>query len=120
MKNAHPPKKEASALDKRHFNPAGDLFPELLPPVLPALWPSPGTRAEEALEALINGPQNQADYWKGWRLSANVKTLQYAGWQFIKCDIVKPGCRRAITEYALDRADPSTAAALSARNRGVA
>ena len=86
--------------------------------MLPAYWPKPGTRADEALQSLLAGPVNQADYWQSWRLGASVKSLQYDGWAFIKRDIVKPGCRRAITEYSLDLSDPSTAAALESRQKG--
>lgn len=115
MKNARPQTTEASALDKRHFNAIADLFPESLPPVTPAFWPTRGTRADEALQALIAAPQNQADYWHGWRLAAYVKELEYDGWAFIKRDICRPGCRRSITEYRVDWADPGTAAALKSR-----
>ncbi|MBK8317921.1 MAG: hypothetical protein IPL05_04500 [Betaproteobacteria bacterium] len=118
MKNARPQNTEASALDKRHFNPTDDLFPELLPPVVAALLPTRGTRADEALQAAIVGPINQADYWIGWRLAAYIKELEYDGWAFIKRDIIKPGCRRPITEYTIDRTDPSTAAALASRQNG--
>ena len=118
MKNARPQNTEASALDKRHFNPTDDLFPELLPPVVAALLPTRGTRADEALQAAIVGPINQADYWIGWRLAAYIKELEYDGWAFIKRDIIKPGCRRPITEYTIDRTDPSTAAALASHQNG--
>lgn len=83
------------------------------PPIVAALWPTIGTRSHEALIALISGPQNQADYPNGWRLAAYVKALQYDGWAFTKRDILKPGCRREITEYQLDRTDPATKAALA-------
>lgn len=115
MKTPAPTEVKASALEQRHFNPIADLFPESLPPVTPALWPTRGTRADEALQALISAPQNQADYWQGWRLAAYVKELEYDGWAFIKRDISRPGCRRSITEYRIDRADPGTSAALIAR-----
>lgn len=94
-----------------------DFWPESLPCVVPALWPTPGTRAAEALQALQTGPQNQADYPYGWRLAASVKSLEYDGWRFTKRDILRAGCRRAITEYALDRQDPSTADALANKAR---
>jgi hypothetical protein len=112
-----PPNQQAfeSAPSKRHFNPTAPLFPELEPPVTAALWPTRGTRADEALQALLQSPQNQADYWIGWRLAAYVQSLEDDGWCFITRDIIKPGCRRAIKEYKLDRTDPSTAAALAAR-----
>lgn len=90
-----------------------DLFPDTLPPVTPATWPTKGSRADEALQALLTTPQNQADYWQGWRLSAYVKELEYLGWSFIKFDIQRPGCRRAITEYRIDRACPAVSAALA-------
>jgi len=119
MKSARPQDSGTSAAGKRaKFNANGDLFPDSLPPALAAYWPKPGTRADDALQALIVAPQNQADYWQGWRLAAYVKELQYDGWAFIKRDILKPGCRRVITEYSLDRADPSTAAALASRQKG--
>ena len=60
---------------------------------------------------------NQADYADGWRLAAYVKELEYDGWHFVKRDIYRRGCRCAITEYALDRGDPGTAAALKARKQ---
>ena len=118
MKNARPQTTEASALDKRHSNPTADLFPDSLPPVVAALWPTRGTRADEALQAMQQGPQNQADYWQGWRLAAYVKELEYLGWAFLKRDISRPRCRRSITEYRIDRTDPSTAAALASRQMG--
>lgn len=107
-----------SALDKSDYN-RNDLFPETLPPVVPAYWPSKGTRSDEALQALIESPQNQADYWQGWRLAAYVKDLEYDGWSFHKRDITKPGCRAPITEYSINRDDPGTAAALAMRKGGV-
>ena len=112
MKNARSQTSETSALDKRYFNPLHDLFPESLPPVVPAFWPTKGTRADEALQALLAAPQNQAEYWRGWRLAAYVKELEYDGWRFIKRDITRPNCRRPIAEYTIDWADPGTAAAL--------
>lgn len=115
MRSAHTTEVTVSALDPRHNHTANDLFPDTLPPITPALWPTRGTRADEALHALISAPQNQADYWHGWRLAAYVKELEYDGWAFIKRDINRPGCRRSITEYRIDRADPGTSAALIAR-----
>ena len=101
-----------------HFNPNSDLFPELLPLVSAAHWPTPGTRNDEALQAIMAGPVNQADYWKSWRLGASVKSLQYDGWAFIKRSISRPGCRGPITEYELDLTAPSVAAALKSRECG--
>lgn len=119
MKTPDLPKGKPSALRKRKYNALNDLFPESLPPVVPALWPTRGTRADEALQALLQGPQNQADYWQGWRLAAYVQSLEEGGWCFITRDIIKPGCRRPIKEYRLDRTDPGTTAALAARGFGV-
>lgn len=108
--------RKLSALCKRYSNFIADLFPETLPPVPPALWPTKGTRADEALQALITGPQNQADYsGTGWRLAADVKALQYKGWSIIRRDIAHRNCRALIAEYRLDRADQGTAAALTAK-----
>lgn len=103
MNSARPPKTKASAAGKpAHFNALGDLFPESLPPVMPARMPTAGTRADAALTAFFTGPQNQADYRDGWRLAAYVLELVELGWRFIRRDITKPGCRRPITEYTLD------------------
>lgn len=119
MKNARPQNTGTSAAGKRaYFNPLSDLFPESLPPVAPAFYPAAGTRPYEALQALIEGKQNQADYWQGWRLAAYVKSLEYDGWRFVKRGIIKPGCRAPITEYEIDRTDPGTAAALASRQKG--
>lgn len=116
MKTPDLPKGKPSAAGKpAHFNALGDLFPESLPPIVPALWPTAGTRAREALDALLTGPQNQADYPHGWRLAAYVQALKYDGWRILSRPITRPGCRREIAEYTLDRADPATAAALAAR-----
>ena len=120
MENARPQNTRTSAPDKRNHNPSAPLLPELEPPVFVAVWPSPCTRADEALQALIKGPLNQADYWRGWRLAAYVKSLGYDGWAIKSRLIVKPGCRREIAEYELDRADPGTAAALELRDIGSA
>lgn len=115
MTSARPTEVNASALEPRRHFIASDLFPELLPDAVPARWPMAGTRADEALHALLQGPQNQAAYPHGWRLAASIKSLEYDGWRFTKRDIHRPGCRSAITEYALDRQDPATAAALRLR-----
>jgi len=77
-----------------------------------------GTRPFEALHALIEAPQNQADYWQSWRLSADVKALRYDGWCFHTRNISKPGCRSKIAEYSINRDDPGTAAALAMRQGG--
>ena len=118
MKTPDFPEGKPSAPNKRHSNPLTDLFPETFPPVVPASWPAAGTRADEALQAVLTAPQNQADYWRGWRLAAYVRELMDLGWCFIKRDIIKPGCRRVITEYSIDRADPGTAAALALHQKG--
>lgn len=118
MKTPDLPEGKPSAPSKRNSNPLNDLFPDSLPPVVAAFWPAPGTRNDEALQALLTGPQNQADYWRGWRLAAYVKALEYDGWRFLKFDILRAGCRRSITEYAIDRTDPGTAVALASRQNG--
>ncbi len=119
MRSAHPTEVNVSALDPRPNDTASDLFPELLPPVTPARIPTPGTRADEALQALLTGPQNQAEYeGMGWRLAAYVQTLEGYGWGILSRPITRPRCRRPIAEYTLDRTDPSTAAALALRQMG--
>jgi hypothetical protein len=118
MESARPRNAETSALEPRLNFTVRDLFPELLPPVLPACWPSKGTRAEIALTALLSGPVDQAHYRDTWRLAACVKTLQYLGWGFRKRSILLPGCRTAIAEYTLDVEHPGTAAALLLRKQG--
>lgn len=104
--------RKLSALCKRYSSLMADLFPETIGPVVPALRPTKGTRADEALQAMIAGPINQAEYTDSWRLAAYVQSLQDSGWSIISRLINHPGCRRPIAEYRLDRADPSTAAAL--------
>ncbi len=106
---------EGSGRRKQGDSTAPDLFPDTLPAITVAAWPSPGTRADEALQALLTDPQNQADYWQGWRLAAYIKELEYDGWVFIKRDIHRAGCRRPITEYRLDRQAPAVGAALAKR-----
>ncbi len=115
MKNARPEKTEASALSQRRHDTASDLFPDTLPPVVPAVWPSEGSRAHAALLALLEGPQNQADYGPGWRLAAYVQDLEYRGWRILSRLFKHPRCKPLIAEYAIDRQDPATAAALSMR-----
>ncbi len=118
MKNAPDQTTAESALDSLNHN-AIDLFPDTLPPVTAARIPTPGTRTAEALQALIHGPQNQADYeGMGWRLAAYVQTLEGYGWGILSRPITRPGCRKPIAEYSLDRTDPSTAAALASRQMG--
>lgn len=115
MNNAPDREAAESALEQR-YDTVSDLFPQTLPPVAAASWPSPGTRAAEALDAFLSsGAQNQADYLHGWRLAAYVKELEYLRWSFCKRDIYRPGCRRAITEYEIDRQAPATSAALNGR-----
>lgn len=117
MKNARVQPTNESTSDKCDYN-RNDLFPDTLPPIVAAFWPTSGTRPYEALLALIEAPQNQADYWNGWRLAAYVDELKKDGWNFNKRNITKPGCRRPITEYSLNRDDPGTAAALAIRQGG--
>ncbi|MER2518972.1 MAG: hypothetical protein ABTR92_21705 [Candidatus Accumulibacter phosphatis] len=115
MKSAPDQTAIESAPEKCHST-AEDLFPDTLPQATIAISPKPGTRPDEALNALLTGPQNQAEYdGQGWRLAAYVQQLEDRGWRFITRDIVRPGCRRPIAEYQLDRGDPGTAAALAAR-----
>ena len=117
MENARPHKVKTSALEPRRHHITLDLFNDAPPAIVAAVYPTSGTRPDEALQALLTGPQNQADYINGWRLAAYIKELEYLGWAFIKRDIMRPGCRREITEYTLDRQDASTSAALAQRNR---
>ncbi len=117
-KNARPQNTGTSALDSLNHN-ASDLFPETLPPIVPARIPTEGTRAAEALQALIHASQNQAEYeGMGWRLAAYIQTLEDFGWGILSRSITRPGCRRPIAEYTLDRSDPRTAAALASRQMG--
>ena len=92
-----------------------DLFPDSLPPVTPAIWPMPGTRAAEALRALLCGPVNQAEYAHGRRLAASVYALSADGWAIDATSITRPGCRAPIALYSLNRDDPSTRAALDSK-----
>lgn len=95
----------------------GDLFPESIPPVPPATWPRAGSRAYEALQALLRGPVNQAEYFDGWRLAASVRALKDDGWDVYAVPILRPGCRREIAEYRLHLDGPATRAALATRER---
>lgn len=93
----------------------GELFPESLPRVIPALWPTVGTRAWDALLAIIEKPRNQYDYLQThgcWRLGAYVQSLEYDGWEFNVQHIAMPGCRGLIAEHSLDRGAPRVKAAL--------
>jgi hypothetical protein len=117
MKNARPPCGKTDALDQRHSNATASLFPELEPLVAPARWPADGSRAAAALQALLRGPVNQADFGPGWRLAAYVQSLEYDGWGIRSRMFAHPRCPRAIAEYTLDRQHPATAAALAARAR---
>lgn len=119
MRSAHPAEAKSERPGPRPDSNPTDLFPETLPPVLPALWPEPGTRADEALEVLLTGAAfTQADYLKtsqSWRLSAAIKSLRYDGWGIIVRLVTRPRCRRQIAEYRLDFADPATKAAIASR-----
>lgn len=97
-----------------------DLFPESLPKALAARWPTTGTRAWDALLALIEQPRNQYDYLAThgcWRLGAYVQDLEDMGWVFSVRDIEKPGCRSSIAEYALKKSHPSVRKALNQYRR---
>lgn len=101
---------------------SGDLFPELLPAVLPARFPTVGTRAWDALIALIEAPRNQFDYIHShgcWRLGAYVQDLEELGWVFSVRDIEKPHCRAPIAEYALRKSHLAVRKGLAAYRRKV-
>lgn len=53
----------------------------------------------------------------GWRLAAYVQSLEYDGWGIRSRLFKHPHCARPIAEYALDRQDPATAAALERRKQ---
>jgi len=117
MKNAPDRKAIESAIDKRpDYTPFSEVAEPATKLVVAVKWPRPSTRAEEALQALLAGPQNQYDFREGgWRLAANVQKLEDLGWRFITREIMRPGCRRTIKEYRIDRSGPGTSAALAAR-----
>lgn len=114
MKNVPVQTAIEGALDSRQFS-VNDLFPDTLPTVIAARWPAPNSRADNALAALLTCPQNQADYVDGWRLAAYIRELRDLGWAILTCSIIRPGCRREITEYRLDFAVPETKAGLAGR-----
>ena len=118
MENARPHTSETSALEQRHFNPAADLFPNTLPPVVPAKWPKPGTITADVLDTLHTRPTTQADYDRSWRLAAYIGHLERLGWRFLRRNVKRLPYRTAITEYSLDFEDPATAAAIASRQRG--
>lgn len=115
MKRAPVQTSNGSDLCKRNSNAINDLFPDTLPKLPAPIWPTKGTRAHEALTALIKGPQNQADYFDGWRLAAYVQSLEYLGWRFIRSEISRPRCRRTIAEYRLDLTDPGVTSAITGK-----
>lgn len=85
-----------------------------VPVATPARWPRPGTRAAEALAALLAGPKTQADLLgQGWRLAASIEKLRACGW-VILTRWVQPSNVR-IAQYCLDRQHPTNAAALAQR-----
>ena len=97
-----------------------ELFPESLPLPCAAIWPNEGTRAHEAITALLSGPQNQADYFAGWRLSAYVGELVHRlRWKIINRNIPMPGNRTKIREYAIDYLDEGNILALNNRPAGI-
>ena len=118
MNSARPQTTGTSALEQRHYIQPADLFPNSLPPILPATWPKAGTLEYDVLSRLKAGPLTQADYGESWRLAAYVLQLSQRGWRINRSDVVKPGFRTPITEYSLDRTDPRTAAAVASRHRG--
>lgn len=115
MRCTRPTEVNASAIEPRRNNTRADLFPDTLPPITAATWQNPHTRAGEVLAAALAGPVNQYDYRGHWRLAASIQRLEDDGWCFITREIMRPGCRRPIAEYRIDRSDPGTAAALAAR-----
>ena len=61
--------------------------------------PTAGTRTAQALADLVEGDITQLDWlppnpFKGWRLAAYIKDLDYLGWEpesvFVKCGQKKP------------------------------
>lgn len=118
MNSARPQPTGTSAHEQRHSTPTADLFPDTLPPIVPATWPKAGTLEHDVLNRLCSGPLTQADYGESWRLAAYVSELANRGWRLNRRDVVRPGYRTPITEYSLDHTDPRTAAALSECQKG--
>ena len=87
-------------------------------PVFPAIWPTEDTRAYECLIALLQGPQNQADYPNDWRLTAHINKLKALNWAICRRYIEHWGCRAPIAEYELNRQDPAVIAGLRVRQGG--
>ncbi len=84
------------AFEQLSFLPTPEFCPIL---------PTAGTQAAQALEDLSNKDITQADWlppnsFKGWRLSAAIKELDYLGWQpdgvMVYC-----GRKRPIKRYSL-------------------
>ena len=81
-------------------------------------FPRKGTRADEALKAVIIAPVNQYDYLLmqgSWRLAASIGRLEELDWRFKTRYIIRPKCRSAITEYAIDRSHEPNLIALKSR-----
>jgi hypothetical protein len=96
MKKAPNRANSTGAFEQLSFLPTPEFCPIL---------PTAGTQAAQALEDLSNKDITQADWlppnsFKGWRLSAAIKELDYLGWQpdgvMVNC-----GRKRPIKRYSL-------------------
>lgn len=97
MKKAPNRANSTGAFEQLSFLPTPEFCPIL---------PTHGTKAAKALEDLMNGEITQLDWippnsFKGWRLAAAIKELDYFGWQ-PKSILITRGQHAGIALYSLD------------------
>lgn len=96
------------------------LFPELEEPHTAPVFPKPGTREADVLEALLTRALTVPQWDKegnGWRLTATAGALAKKGWVIESTLIPADGCRRSIAKYRLDRDHPINKLALKGKKR---
>jgi hypothetical protein len=74
-------------------------------PEFAPLLPSPGSKAEQALDDMLEHESITQIDWlksgKGWRLSAAVKELDYLGWDVVSIRVMAMGWGVKIARYSL-------------------
>lgn len=83
---------------------SGDQLSFLPPPQFCPILPPKGSAAEQALLDLLERDITQIDWlneFKGWRLSAAVKSLDYLGWEPKSILVQHPAWPNPIARYSL-------------------
>lgn len=106
MKKRPTDKSQSSAEHQANYNPTPqqdgkqhELFER---PAINPRWPTPGTKAFEALARMLAGERlTQPSFgFHGWRLAAYAKELQYLGWPICKGEVAAPHkTTKPIREY---------------------